>query len=205
MRRTILDTPVLIQFLRPIAHLVMKLVGWRVVGGPPAEKKFILIAAPHTSNWDGVLLLMAAGILRVKLFWLGKDSLFPPVLGSVMRWLGGIPVNRREPGDLVARTAELLRREDELIIVVPPEGTRSRSNRWKTGFYYMALQGEVPIGLGFLDYSTRTAGIGPMFEPSGSIESDLPRIQDFYKNMTGKNNRDFGEITINQEDDRRTG
>jgi 1-acyl-sn-glycerol-3-phosphate acyltransferase len=196
LRTTILNTPIFTTAVRPLVRLLLFLVGWKVVPGSPDVPKYVLIAAPHTSNWDAVLLLMAAALLRIQIFFLGKDALFPPLLAPVTRWLGGIPVDRTRSTHLVAHVARQFEENEQLIIVVPPEGTRSRSDRWKTGFYYMAVEAGVPIALGYLDYKTKRAGIGPLFYPTGSIEDDLPKIREFYSHMEGRNHQDFGEVRV---------
>ena len=196
MRRTILDTPVLTNLLRPVASLLLRLAGWRVAGRAPEAKKYVLVAAPHTSNFDGALLLMIAAKLRIQIFWLGKDSLFRRPFGPITRWLGGIPVDRSQSSDLVSRLAALFDTVSELVIVVPPEGTRSAAGRWKTGFYRIAEQASVPIGLGYLDYGTRTGGIGPLFEPTGELERDMARIREFYADKVGLKQEQFGSIDV---------
>lgn len=199
MHRTILDTPILTALLRPLAGLLLGLSGWRIVGGAPEAKRVVLVAAPHTSNLDAFLLLMMAAKLRIKLFWLGKDSLFRWPFGWLSRWLGGIPVDRSRSTNLVSSVAALLREASELILVVSPEGTRARSEGWKSGFYHIALEAGVPLSLGYLDWARRMGGVGPLFHPSGSFEIDLPRIRAFYADKVGRYPDAFGEVRLKEE------
>ncbi len=187
MHRTIFDTPVINLLMHWLSRLVLHLLGWRVEGGPPAAEKCVLIAAPHTSNWDFPLALMVCFALRISVYWMGKASLFPPIVGGVMRWLGGIPVNRKRAGNLVQSTVSAFNGQQRLTVIVCPEGTRSQVAAWKTGFYHMAQGAGVPIALGYLDFTRKLAGTDHLFYPSGDIAKDLPAIQAFYAGITGKN------------------
>jgi len=187
MHYTIFDTPVINVLMHWLSRLALRLTGWRIVGGVPAVPKYVLIAAPHTSNWDFPVALMVCFALRLRVYWMGKASLFPPLLGGVMRWLGGIPVNRERSGNLVQATVDAYNGNQRLIVIVPPEGTRSKVTQWKTGFYYIALGAGVPIALGYLDFRRKEAGLSRMFEPTGDIAADMVEIQAFYAGVTGKN------------------
>lgn len=182
---TLFRVPILSHALALLAIFLLKILGWRVVGELPREHKYVLIGAPHTSNWDFPLMLLAVLKIGMDVHWLGKSSLFPSLLGSVMRWLGGIPVDRSKTNNLVAQLVELFHRRDELIVLIPPEGTRSKVERWKSGFYHVAAGAGVPILLGFVDASRRELGFGPLFYPSGDYEADLQRIQSFYRDKRG--------------------
>ncbi len=183
--RTLFRVPVLIHILKFIAIVLLKAIGWRVVGTMPSERKYVLIGAPHTSNWDFPLMLLAVLKIGMDVHWLGKRSLFPPLLGSIMRWLGGIAVDRSKNNNLVAQLVDLFNARDELVLIIPPEGTRSKVERWKSGFYHVAAGAGVPILLGFVDASKKEIGFGPLFYPSQSYEEDLPRIQAFYATKRG--------------------
>jgi 1-acyl-sn-glycerol-3-phosphate acyltransferase len=151
-----------------------------------------LIAAPHTSNWDLPYTLMVAFALRLNVYWMGKEQLFRPPFRGVMRWLGGIPVNRAQAGNLVAASvAALQQARGPVQLIVPPEGTRSKVRYWKTGFYYIALGAQVPIVMSFLDYGNKVSGLGPTFDPTGDIEADMVRIKAFYAPFKGKNPQQF--------------
>jgi 1-acyl-sn-glycerol-3-phosphate acyltransferase len=164
----------------------MWIFGWRIEGKLPVIPKFVLIAAPHTSNWDLPVMLCQAFAFRTRLFWMGKDTLFRRPFGAIMRWLGGIAIDRSKPNDVVQQSAEHFRKAESLVMVVPPEGTRQQVRYWKTGFYRIAETAGVPIVLGFLDYRRKVGGIGPTVVPTGDIEADMLKIQAFYADITGK-------------------
>jgi 1-acyl-sn-glycerol-3-phosphate acyltransferase len=180
------DTPIVNTLLHRIALALLKLTGWRMEGSLPDARKFVLIAAPHTSNWDLPVMLCLAFAFRTRLFWMGKDTLFRWPFGAIMRWLGGISIDRTRASNVVAQTTELFRKEEDLVMVVPPEGTRQKVRYWKTGFYRIAESSSVPIVLGFLDYRRKVGGIGPVVTPTGDIEADMEMIRAFYADVTGK-------------------
>jgi 1-acyl-sn-glycerol-3-phosphate acyltransferase len=188
MHRTIFTTPIVNTVMRGLSVGFLKLAGWKVEGAlPPEATKSVLIAAPHTSNWDLPYTLMVAFELRMNMYWMGKQSIFQFPFGSVMRWLGGIPVNREQSTNLVAASAQALEKADGKVqLIVPPEGTRSKARYWKTGFYYIALGAKVPIVMAYMDYPQKRAGLGPLFYPSGDIEKDMVAIKAFYAPFKGK-------------------
>lgn len=185
MRRTVYNTPILKQILTAVAWIGLKLAGWKLEGAPPHEKKYVLIAVPHTSNWDFPITLAMAFLFKFDIFWMGKDSLFVGPFGPILRWLGGIPVDRAQSTNLVQQTINAFNKNDELVVTIPPEGTRSRVEKWKTGFYYIALGANVPIALGFLDYKRKVGGFGPTFYPTGNLEQDIADIRKFYAPISG--------------------
>jgi 1-acyl-sn-glycerol-3-phosphate acyltransferase len=193
MGRTVFETPVVSTLLRAGSLAYMRLAGWRIEGNLPAEaNRCVLIAAPHTSNWDLPYTLMAAFALRLNIRWMGKASIFSPPFGGLMRWLGGIPVRREQSNQLVAATVEALKAADApLQLVVPPEGTRSKVQRWKTGFYYIALGAELPIVMAYIDYADKRGGLGPVFYPTGDIDRDMVFIKAFYAPFQGRNPQQF--------------
>ena len=186
MGYTIFNTPGISAALRSLCLFFMKFFGWRFEGQLPDVDKLVVIAAPHTSNWDLPILLSLSFALRAKASWLGKHSLFRWPFGSVFRWMGGVPVYRSASKNVVAQSVETFRNNDKMILTIPPEGTRSKVHHWKTGFYYIALGAEVPISLGFIDYKRKVAGVGPTIYPSGDIEADFNVIRNFYVNVTAK-------------------
>ena len=186
MRYTIFDTPGISALLRGMAVALLKLFGWRVEGRLPDADKLVVIAAPHTSNWDLPLLLGVAFTLRAKASWLGKHTLFRRPFGFLFRWMGGLPVYRSESRNVVAQSVETFRKSERLILTIPPEGTRSKVSHWKTGFYYIALGAQAPITMGFIDYKRKVAGLGPTIYPTGDIDADMEVIRNFYVNVTAK-------------------
>ncbi|HTD02685.1 lysophospholipid acyltransferase family protein [Undibacterium sp.] len=201
MHHTIFDTPVINTAMVWFSAGMLRLLGWRVDGRAPAEARYVMIAAPHTSNWDFPVTLMVAFAMRLKLYWMGKDSLFPPVFGGIMRWLGGIAVDRSKSGNMVQGTVDAFNTASRLAVVVPPEGTRGKVTHWKTGFYYIALGAKVPIALGYLDFKRKVGGIGRMFYPTGDLEADMAEIQKFYAGITGKNPQHFSADNIQAKRD----
>ncbi len=193
MHRTIFDTPIVNAVLRGFSIGFLKLTGWKVQGQlPPDGHKSVLIAAPHTSNWDLPYTLMVAFALRLHIYWMGKEQLFKPPFRGFMMWLGGIPVRREKSNNLVAASVDAIKAADgPLQLIVPPEGTRSNTRYWKTGFYYIALGAQVPIVMAYMDYKQKISGLGPVFLPSGDIEADMTAIKAFYAPFTGKNAGQF--------------
>ena len=193
MHRTIFDTPIVNTVLRVLSVSFLKLTGWKVLGSlPPNCGKSVFIAAPHTSNWDLPYTLMVAFSLRLHIYWMGKEQIFKPPFRGVMMWLGGIPVNREKSRNLVAASIEAIQQADgPLQLVVPPEGTRSNTRYWKTGFYYIAVGAQVPIVMAYMDYEKKISGLGPVFQPSGDVDADMVRIKAFYAPFKGKNADQF--------------
>jgi 1-acyl-sn-glycerol-3-phosphate acyltransferase len=187
MHFTIHDTPGVIHIIRLLSWILLKLSGWKVVNVAPATGSYLIIAAPHTSNWDFPIGIAIAFHLRLKVYFIGKHTLFEGVLGPVMRWLGGIPLNREASKNFVDASIETYANNNNLIFAIAPEGTRASVSRWKTGFYHMAKGANVPLALAFFDYATRTGGIGKMFNTTESMAADMQTIADYYRPMTGKN------------------
>ena len=184
---TIFTTPLLNSVLRMVSLAYLKLSGWRIEGEAPKVGRYVMIAAPHTSNWDLPMTLIVVFALRLKVYFLAKHTLFWPPVGYFLRWLGGIPVDRTRANNLVEQLVELFDSNEQLVIIVPPEGTRKKVRYWKSGFYHIAHGAKVPIALGFIDFGKKVAGVGGMFMPTGDFEADLPVIREFYSGMTGKN------------------
>jgi len=188
MHRTMFDTPIIKTLVRWFSILYLRLAGWRSVGGIPTDMtKGVMIAAPHTSNWDLPFMLFVAFELKISIYWMGKQEIFKPPFKSIMKWMGGIPVDRSKSSNMVNASIEVLDEHQSLIIIVPPEGTRSKTRTWKTGFYHIANGAKLPIFLGFLDYKNKVGGIGPCIIPSGDMEKDMEKIKAFYADKTGKN------------------
>jgi len=194
MRRTIFTTPIVASALEHFSSWLLHRLGWTLHGSMPADvSQSVVIAAPHTSNWDFPFTLLAAFALKMHIHWMGKHQLFRFPFGPLMRWLGGISVNRESSNHTVENCISLLRHSPmDLHIVIPPEGTRSKVNYWKTGFYYVALGAEVPVIPGYLDFGNKRLGLGPAFVLTGDIEADMKKIKLFYASFTGKNPHQFG-------------
>ena len=193
MHRTIFDTPIVNTVLRAFSLAFLQLAGWKVQGSLPAgAEKSVLIAAPHTSNWDLPYTLMVAFSLRLTPYWMGKEQIFKPPFRGLMMWLGGLPVDRARTTNLVAASVEALKAANgPLQLIVPPEGTRGKTRFWKTGFYYIAQGAQVPIVMAYLDYDKKIGGLGPVFQPTGDIDADMAAIKSFYAPFKGKNADQF--------------
>ncbi len=185
--------------LSSIAWGFLRVSRWEPEGARPKERRFVLIAAPHTSNWDLPYLLALATVFDLKISWMGKDGLFRPPFGRLMRRLGGIPVVRHERGNLVSQMARTLEESESMALAVPVEGTRGYVPHWKSGFYHIARTAGVPIVLGYLDYARRRGGFGPALYPTGDIRHDMDRIRAFYADKVGKYPDRFGAVRLKEE------
>jgi len=173
---------------------------WKVTQDEPIPDRCVMIAAPHSSNWDFPLTLAMARVEGIDIRWLGKAQMFNPVLGPFFRALGGISVTRASSNGLVGDLAAEFARHDRLALVVPAEGTRSAVDYWKSGFYQIASQGNVPIVLAYVDRSTRSGGFGPVITPSGDVAADMDRIRAFYAGKIGLKPNRFNVPRLREED-----
>lgn len=180
------------ELWRWVCIAYLKVMGWRIEGDWPDYDKMVVVAAPHTSNWDGVNMIVAAGYFRVKLAWMGKKSLTQGPLGGIVKWLGCVPIDRSARHDVVGQMKDAFQHADKLILVIPPEGTRGRADEWKTGFYHIAHGAGVPIVMSVLDYGTKTMRISGDVLPSGDYQVDLPLIKAHYADAQGKHRDQFG-------------
>jgi 1-acyl-sn-glycerol-3-phosphate acyltransferase len=163
-----------------LGRFMMRLRGWRFEGAVPDEPKMILLVAPHTSNWDFLTGLWAKFALRLKAGFLGKHTLFWWPFGVFLRSIGGIAIDRSRATGIADDSARAFRESDRLMLVIAPEGTRSKSKKWKSGFYRIAIAAEVPILLIAFDYPRKVIRLGPLFRPTGDYEKDLPAIQSHF-------------------------
>lgn len=173
-----------------IGHTWLRVAGWTLEGSAPTEQRYVLIAAPHTSNWDLPFMLACSYIYDLPMHWMGKDTLFKPPLGWLLKPLGGIAIDRSKPGGVVAqfvdRFNEMAAKGEGFVLAVPAEGTRGKQAHWKSGFYHIASAANVPIALSYLDWKTKRTGIGRMIYPSGDIKADMDLIRAFYAGMEGR-------------------
>lgn len=170
---------------RLIARLFWAFSRWKLVSAPAPNRPTVLVGAPHTSNWDFVLMLAIAWRLGVDIRWLGKESLFRGWRGPIMRGLGGIAVDRADAGRVVDEVVERVRSGEVFGLVVTPDGTRGGNTRWKSGFYRIARDTGMPVTLGYVDRTTMTTGLGPTLELTGDIPADMDRIRAFYADKAG--------------------
>ena len=174
------------ELSRTLILAIYRLAGWRVEGDMPPHRKLVIIAAPHTSNWDMPIMLAVAMYYRVSLKWMGKKSLFEGPFGWTMHITGGIPIDRSKSSNVVSQMIEKYNQAEDLHVAIPPEGTRAKVRYWKTGFYNIAHGADVPIALGFLDYDRKVGGIGGTLKTTGDYDADLEKIKQFYAQIGAK-------------------
>ena len=169
-----------------ISLIIFRIIGWKIVGDTNYPDKCMVIAAPHTSNWDFLIGRCSAYINDIKPKYLIKSELFLPIIGSILKWDGGIPVYRKSKNNVVDQLTEKYNNSDKFILGITPEGTRKRVEKWKSGFYHIAVKSRIPILLIKMDYENKEIGLICEFMPSGNFEEDMLFIQEKYKNIRGK-------------------
>jgi len=171
--------------MQKISRLLLKLTGWQLDENVPRLDRYVMIAYPHTSNWDFVLGMLARWALDLPFNWVAKHSIFRWPVKSLFIAMGGVPLDREKTTGFIQKNIKLFRQRQKFILGLMPEGTRSRAERWKTGFYHIAQGAGVPIALAYIDYRTKSIGVGMILQPCGDIESDFERIRQFYQDKTG--------------------
>lgn len=169
-----------------LARWALASVGWRLVGRAPSQPHCIILGAPHTSNWDLALALLTGAGLGFRLRWLGKSTVFWEPLGTLMRWVGGIPVDRTSRAGLVQSLVDRMKEEREFALCIAPEGTRKYTDHWKSGFYRVALAADIPVILAFCTYDRKIVGLGPAVRLTGDVDADMAKIAAFYADKRGK-------------------
>lgn len=169
---------------RKFAKFILRLFGWNTNGALPSGiHKAVIVSAPHTSTWDFIIGRLTFWAIRVNIRFLIKKEAFVFPFGPLLKVLGGLPVERGNASSMVDQVVKMFRKEESLVVVITPEGTRKRVDKWKKGFYIIALRAKVPIALSYINYGNKTGGIGPIFTPSGNYEEDLKFIENYYKDM----------------------
>jgi 1-acyl-sn-glycerol-3-phosphate acyltransferase len=182
-----------------LSRFILRLFGWHTNAVlPEGVVKVMMIVAPHTSYWDFVVGRMTFWSSKLKIRVLIKKEAFVFPLGWFLRRLGGVPVARGKKNNLVEQVADLFEKNPTLVVVITPEGTRRKVRHWKKGFYFIAMEARVPIALAFIDYGTKTGGIGPLFYPTGDYEKDMAVIMDFYRDKKGLHPERFN-LSLHQE------
>jgi 1-acyl-sn-glycerol-3-phosphate acyltransferase len=184
---------------RLLGRLVLSVFGWKKAGQVPGARNMVIIAAPHTTNWDFIFLLAAAYSFGISVNWLGKDSLFRSPLGPTLRFLGGIPVDRSKRNNLVQSLSAQIEHGSGIALVIPPSGTRRKTDHWKSGFYRIAKSAQILLVCGYLDYQKKEAGLGLAFLPS-DLPRDMDRIREFYEPISGKYPENKSRIRLREED-----
>jgi 1-acyl-sn-glycerol-3-phosphate acyltransferase len=186
MHRTVFNTPVLKYFLRGLSLFFLKILGWRAVGELPSTPKYVLIFAWHTSNWDVFYGVLVAFALKINLVFLAKKELFRRPFSTLVKWLGGIPIERKESHHIVDQMIRIFDETEKFVLAISPEGTRRKVQYWKSGFYHIAQGARVPVLLTFLDYEQKKGGAGPLMYLTGNTDRDMQAIRDFYATVKGK-------------------
>lgn len=171
-----------------LARLMLRAMGWRVANWdlPEDVQKVVVAGEHHTSNMDGFLMVFMAAAMGRKLSWLVKEELNQPIIGAMIRASGGIFVDRHAPKGTVGQVVDIINDSERIFLVLAPSGTRRKTDKWRSGFYYMALGADVPIALGYLDYAKKEGGIGKIIRPSGDIQTDEKIFQDFFADVTAR-------------------
>ncbi len=185
-----------------VARLLLRLMGgWEMHGEIPTETKAVMLAVPHSTNIDGLLLVLLVKSVGLDAQWMVKDTWTKGPIGFLTRRVGAVGVNRGAPGGLVGQMAERFSTEDEFRLLVPPEGTRSKVEHWKSGFYRIAVEADVPVIPAYLDYSTKRGGFGPALMMTGDIPSDMDAIREFYGDPSrmAKHPEKIGPIRLKDE------
>lgn len=188
--------------LKKLSSLILRILGWKVQAQLPELKKYVLIGAPHTSNWDFVFTMLGLTSIGLRFNWVMKHSLFFWPLGSFFRAIGGIPVDRTRGTAFLKRIIELFHEREELVLAISPEGTRGRTEYWKTGFYMLALKAQVPVVMGAIDYAEKEITVGRILHPSGDIVQDMELIAKFYRDKTGRHPELQGPVTLKTKEGR---
>ncbi|HKY53416.1 MAG TPA: lysophospholipid acyltransferase family protein [Anaerolineales bacterium] len=189
MQTTIFNTPILSGIYHHLAKFLMRLAGWRIEGELPDIPKFVLIGAPHTSNWDFVLFLGVIFSLRANVRFMGKAEIFRSPLGPFFRYCGGIPVDRRKSTGLVEQMVNTCSQSERFILTIAPEGTRHHVQEWKSGFYHIAKGAGIPIVMAVVDGKHKTVRIGQVFHPTDDMEADMQKIKAVFNGIVGINPR----------------
>ena len=187
------------EFTRLVGRSYLGLLRWKLRGDWPRDiDKFVLVAAPHTSNWDGLAMLSMGSYYRASIKWMGKKSLTTGPFGWLIKMIGCVPVDRSKSTSLVDQMVQAFEEREKMALLVPPEGTRGSVKEWKTGFYHIAVAAKVPIVLSALDYGTKSGGVVGVFYPTGDYEADLPVIMSYYAGIKGKypeNHPDYAALS----------
>lgn len=182
-----------------IGRTYLRAFGWREMGQKPEPAAYVLIAAPHTSNWDLPFMLAISYVHDVPIQWAGKHTLFRFPFGGVMKALGGIAIERSKRHNRVKQLASLFETRPNLVLTMPAEGTRSYRDHWKSGFYHIAREAGVPIVCGYLDFDKKEGGFGLTLYPTGDVQADMDQIRAFYADIQGKFPEKFGPVRLREE------
>lgn len=196
MTKTLFEYTALGRILSAPAHWLLRAAGWRIQGSPPDLPKYIVVAAPHTTNWDFIVMIGVVLAVRVPIHWLGKHTIFRKPMGAIFFRLGGIAIDRSKTGNVVEQLVTLFATKDSFVLIITPEGSRKQVGRWKSGFYHIAKGANVPLLLATLDYAQRIVNIETVIYPTDDAKADADRIMAFYAAVTGKYPQEMGILDL---------
>jgi 1-acyl-sn-glycerol-3-phosphate acyltransferase len=179
-----------------LAHLILRVGGWRLYGQLPDVPKMVLAAAFHTTNWDGFWMLVTAFAFGLRPMWMVKIEWVRGPLGWLVKLFGGLGIDRSHSRDSVQQAVDLIHERERIVLVISPEGTRRHTDHWKTGLYWIAYNANVPIVCGFLDYKHKRLGIGPVLIPSGDIDADMETLWAFYRNTNARHPEKVSDMRL---------
>jgi 1-acyl-sn-glycerol-3-phosphate acyltransferase len=182
-----------------VGRSFLRVIGWKLAGSVPPFPKFVVLGAPHTSNWDLPIVLASAWAFGVRLRWMGKSELFGPATGWLFRALGGIPVDRKAPQGLVAQLVRVFADTDRMVLMVPPDGTRATKAAWKSGFYHIALAAGVPVVASYADFARKQSGIAGFAIMTGDVGADMDAIRALYAGITPRHPERMTPIRLEAE------
>lgn len=186
--------------IQRFSSFILSILGWRLEGRLPADKKLIIIGAPHTSNWDFPFTLLVLSAMGLRFSWVAKHTLFKGPFGTFFKAIGGIPVNRLVRSSFLTEIVGIFNKREKLVLAIAPEGTRSKKDHWKAGFYHIAMKANVNICLGFIDYPSKSIGVGPTLDVSKDFANNFLIIQDFYTQKSGKHPNQQSVIRLREKE-----
>lgn len=179
-----------------VARLFLRVIGWQVAGQMPNVDRCVVVAAPHTSNFDGLLLLATMAVFRVRGRFVIKAEWVRSPIGWLLRWFGAVGLDRSKSRNFVEQTVHAMQQQQRFVLIIAPEGTRRRTEYWRSGFYWIAEEAGVPLLLGFVDFRHKRCGIGPLLHPSGDLLADMEIIRAFYSQMTPHHPAKMGPMRV---------
>ena len=182
--------------MKLLSRLILKLIGWKLDERVPETQRYVMIGYPHTSNWDFILGMLAKWAMGLPINWVAKHSMFWGPFKPIFMAMGGVPLNREKTTGFIQKNIELFAQRERFILGLMPEGTRSKTDHWKTGFYHIAHGANVPIALAYMDYKNKVIGVGDVMLTSGDIHADFETIKEFYKDKIGYKPEKQSSISI---------
>jgi 1-acyl-sn-glycerol-3-phosphate acyltransferase len=188
-----------------LALFFLHLLGWDLIGKRPEPRKYVMVGAPHTSNWDFIYFYLGALAFKIPISFMIKDTVFKGPLAPILRWMGGIPIDRSNRHNVVEQMVDAFNERKDLALLIPPSGTRRRTDYWKSGFYYIALEAKVPLVLAIMDYGSKQVGTKEIYMLTGDLKRDMAVIRGVYEPVVAKYPEMKSRIRLRQEDEEPTG